>query len=373
MAERAGFEPAIEFPLYTLSRRAPSTTRPPLRDAADIRRKDQQVQPASTDTSVVSERFRTPDDSEGISTARKCVFGSLDALHIVGLCAFLVDGRVALAWQGGYGFSSKTAHCFLRFVETGMSWIDEMLVAAALPVQVTGVRGAFPLLGVVRRPDDPSDWTQTESTCTARLGDTPRPSVADWTADVMDDATLVRGRSDQSPPDNHMIVWQRGKRWLSMRMSVGLPDLADLGYRYTVGARDLCAETLALCNGTSPLLDVLPDGAERCRVRFDPIWFWRPQGAALMERPSTADADRILSGPGQIVLPRFGDGPHAIRLHRGAETTDLDVAGRALPAIVDVPPGPAVTALEYDMSMPATLRASVDADPMSALPNTAWR
>ena len=33
MAEGAGFEPAIRFPVYTLSRRAPSTARPPLRDA----------------------------------------------------------------------------------------------------------------------------------------------------------------------------------------------------------------------------------------------------------------------------------------------------------------------------------------------------
>ncbi len=31
MAEGAGFEPAIRFPVYTLSRRAPSTARPPLR------------------------------------------------------------------------------------------------------------------------------------------------------------------------------------------------------------------------------------------------------------------------------------------------------------------------------------------------------
>ena len=31
LAEEAGFEPAIRFPVYTLSRRAPSTTRPPLR------------------------------------------------------------------------------------------------------------------------------------------------------------------------------------------------------------------------------------------------------------------------------------------------------------------------------------------------------
>src|SRR5580698_7975771 len=30
MAERQGFEPWIEFPLYTLSKRAPSTTRPSL-------------------------------------------------------------------------------------------------------------------------------------------------------------------------------------------------------------------------------------------------------------------------------------------------------------------------------------------------------
>ena len=31
MAERMGFEPMKELPLYTLSKRAPSTTRPPLR------------------------------------------------------------------------------------------------------------------------------------------------------------------------------------------------------------------------------------------------------------------------------------------------------------------------------------------------------
>ena len=33
LAEGAGFEPAIRFPAYTLSRRAPSATRPPLRHA----------------------------------------------------------------------------------------------------------------------------------------------------------------------------------------------------------------------------------------------------------------------------------------------------------------------------------------------------
>jgi hypothetical protein len=35
MAEREGFEPSIEFPLYTLSKRAPSTTRPSLHQAPE--------------------------------------------------------------------------------------------------------------------------------------------------------------------------------------------------------------------------------------------------------------------------------------------------------------------------------------------------
>ncbi len=34
MAEREGFEPSIWFPIYTRSRRAPSTTRPPLQKFA---------------------------------------------------------------------------------------------------------------------------------------------------------------------------------------------------------------------------------------------------------------------------------------------------------------------------------------------------
>jgi hypothetical protein len=38
VAEGAGFEPAIRFPVYTLSRRAPSTARPPLRLALRLRR-----------------------------------------------------------------------------------------------------------------------------------------------------------------------------------------------------------------------------------------------------------------------------------------------------------------------------------------------
>ena len=37
MAEREGFEPSIEFPLYTLSKRAPSTTRPSLQNDKKLR------------------------------------------------------------------------------------------------------------------------------------------------------------------------------------------------------------------------------------------------------------------------------------------------------------------------------------------------
>ena len=36
LAEREGFEPPIRFPVYTLSRRAPSATRPSLRDILQI-------------------------------------------------------------------------------------------------------------------------------------------------------------------------------------------------------------------------------------------------------------------------------------------------------------------------------------------------
>src|SRR5215475_15140879 len=47
LAEREGFEPSIEFPLYTLSKRAPSTTRPSLR--SELQRSIQNsTQPYST-------------------------------------------------------------------------------------------------------------------------------------------------------------------------------------------------------------------------------------------------------------------------------------------------------------------------------------
>src|SRR5919106_6989034 len=37
LAERVGFEPTVEFPLHTLSKRAPSTTRTSLRSSVRLR------------------------------------------------------------------------------------------------------------------------------------------------------------------------------------------------------------------------------------------------------------------------------------------------------------------------------------------------
>src|SRR5690242_11768104 len=67
LAEGAGFEPAMELPPYTLSRRAPSTTRPPLRNAPqrglrrDSNRAPQRVQ-RGPDRSLAGreQRFGTP-------------------------------------------------------------------------------------------------------------------------------------------------------------------------------------------------------------------------------------------------------------------------------------------------------------------------
>jgi hypothetical protein len=48
LAEGAGFEPAIRFPAYTLSRRAPSAARPPLRRACRHKREPRAIAPPAT-------------------------------------------------------------------------------------------------------------------------------------------------------------------------------------------------------------------------------------------------------------------------------------------------------------------------------------
>ncbi len=44
MAEGVGFEPTIRFPVYTLSKRAPSATRPPLRSTWNVRNRARRPQ-----------------------------------------------------------------------------------------------------------------------------------------------------------------------------------------------------------------------------------------------------------------------------------------------------------------------------------------
>ncbi len=74
LAERAGFEPAIRFPVYTLSRRAPSTTRPPLRGAChDGGRRILQGGRAPFG------RFPQPDEKLAVSTRRTGPFGRDDS------------------------------------------------------------------------------------------------------------------------------------------------------------------------------------------------------------------------------------------------------------------------------------------------------
>ena len=41
LAEREGFEPSKQFPTYTRSRRAPSTTRPPLQEMIAFRKESE--------------------------------------------------------------------------------------------------------------------------------------------------------------------------------------------------------------------------------------------------------------------------------------------------------------------------------------------
>jgi hypothetical protein len=61
MAERQGFEPWIEFPLYTLSKRAPSATRPSLQLRAGSG-----LEPAKTSvTSSLRQGRIFPDEGPG--------------------------------------------------------------------------------------------------------------------------------------------------------------------------------------------------------------------------------------------------------------------------------------------------------------------
>ena len=64
MAEREGFEPSIEFPLYTLSRRAPSTTRPSLQGCSYQSSKPRVLRSFQDRVDVIGDGFSWRGDVE---------------------------------------------------------------------------------------------------------------------------------------------------------------------------------------------------------------------------------------------------------------------------------------------------------------------
>jgi hypothetical protein len=68
VAEGAGFEPAIRFPAYTLSRRAPSTARPPLHALFGDEREPRAIAPAAARAQAILARA---DPCEAIASKRQ--------------------------------------------------------------------------------------------------------------------------------------------------------------------------------------------------------------------------------------------------------------------------------------------------------------
>src|SRR5271165_4616035 len=84
LAEGVGFEPTIRFPVYTLSKRAPSATRPPLREGVPaISRPGLNLQPSTQE----------------LSRPAGVVFAVLARRHR------------RLSWDAVYCFGSLAFHC----------------------------------------------------------------------------------------------------------------------------------------------------------------------------------------------------------------------------------------------------------------------
>ena len=76
VAERQGFEPWIEFPLYTLSKRAPSATRPSLRLGTCEGCIDSSIQqPATSSQSATAKRFCNERSDPGVAS-EECLLHS---------------------------------------------------------------------------------------------------------------------------------------------------------------------------------------------------------------------------------------------------------------------------------------------------------
>ena len=70
MAERVGFEPTVEFPLHTLSKRAPSTTRTSLR-LSGINSLPRSTDPAQTDCDVPCDGTRAEKACPELDSANR--------------------------------------------------------------------------------------------------------------------------------------------------------------------------------------------------------------------------------------------------------------------------------------------------------------
>lgn len=271
------------------------------------------------------------------------VFASLSQMTH---CAELAYHRQLSSGPGRYGFERRAETDMSPDRGAFMSWIDEVLVASVRPATVLGAMATFPLVSGARRPGAvPSGNGVAASGIVA----------ADWMSGATaHDAHVIRGPRAKAPPEDHMIVWQRGGRWLSVRMGAGLPDLAELGYRYTIGALDLLAATRET-QGASVSLLPGHDG----------------------EVPLRIDAKLLSDGAGTLVLPCFGDGPRRIRLASAGENGEEQLREIALPpafpAEVDLPRAETLRAVDYLMPAPAEPVSEWPSDPLARLSSTGWR
>ena len=99
LAERVGFEPTIRFPVYTLSKRAPSATRPPLRTRrAQYNDGPRRDNPRGTGRN--SQAAAGPGGNAGTYFASSSVNKQS-----------LMRQHRRTSWDAGYCFGSSAFHC----------------------------------------------------------------------------------------------------------------------------------------------------------------------------------------------------------------------------------------------------------------------
>src|SRR5712692_7300207 len=91
LAERVGFEPTLEFPLNTLSKRAPSATRPSLRRYREA---------TATQARTCSSRFYVAWASVATGTQIRQEIRALKTMRASSCRLFLDSKNLALLWTG---------------------------------------------------------------------------------------------------------------------------------------------------------------------------------------------------------------------------------------------------------------------------------